>query len=76
MKLLDAHSIAQDIIYANKRVYEYRDKVGKQLVRVLSEHPVNQGVLSLLKLNRELTKDIAEKMQTGLSEYYQELYRS
>lgn len=39
LKIEDAHIIAQDIMYAKQKAFDYRDKVGKQLARVLSDAP-------------------------------------
>lgn len=35
LKIMSAHIIAQDIMYAKLRVFDYKDKAGKQLVCVL-----------------------------------------
>lgn len=40
IKMIDAFNIAQSMMYAKQLAYEYRDKAGKQLARVLSDHPV------------------------------------
>lgn len=74
LKIMDAHAIDQHMIYVKKRLFDYREKAGKQLVWVLSSISVNSSA-SASKTNGELTKDISEKL--GFFQgYYQELYAS
>lgn len=44
IKLIDALDIAQSVMYAKQLSYDYKDKAGKQLARVLSEHLVKSKV--------------------------------
>lgn len=39
LKLIDADQIAQEILYDKQRTFDYHNKAGKQLVRLLSENP-------------------------------------
>lgn len=41
LKVIDAVSIAQDVLYTKQRTYEHRDKPGRQLTRILSDRPFN-----------------------------------
>lgn len=68
-----AYGIAQDVMYAKQRAFEYRAKAGNQRAWVLSERAVSQGVLPWRKSDGEFTKDTIEKLEI-FANYYQELY--
>lgn len=42
VNMIDALDIAQFLMYVKQSAFEYRDKAGKQLARLLSEHPVRK----------------------------------
>lgn len=54
LKMLDARMIAQEMLYAKQRIFEYRDKPGKQLARVLSDSPTGRSILALKNQNGEM----------------------
>lgn len=37
VKPLDARGIAKDVMYARQRIFEYHDKPGRQLARILAD---------------------------------------
>lgn len=41
LKLLDAGEAAKYIMYARQHMFEYRDKPGKYLARILTEDEIN-----------------------------------
>lgn len=73
--MVDAAKIVQEVMYAKQRAYEYRDRAGKQLAQILSEHPVNSKPQPIITKKGDLTKNTTEKLQIFF-EYYQELYLS
>lgn len=72
IKLLDAVDIALSIMY--EHMYEFRDEPGKQLARLLSEHPINCKSLPMMKEDGDLTVDPKEKLEKFLK-YYEALYQ-
>lgn len=46
--MIDAVEIAESISYERQNDFEYRDKAGKKLARVLSEHPVKHKVTPMI----------------------------
>lgn len=73
LKLIDAINIAQDMLCAKQRTYEYTDKFDRQLARVLSDRSLIHKLLPLRKHDGELRKDISETFEIFIA-YYQELY--
>lgn len=63
LRMIDALDIAQSIAYAKQRIYEYRDKPGKQLAKVLSYHPVKCNPPVMLRANGEVTTKTKEKIE-------------
>lgn len=73
LKLIDAHGIAQSMLYANHRVFDYGNKVSKQLARVLADKIPVKGDSALRSLDGGLTKDIRGKFEVFV-DYCQDLY--
>lgn len=55
IKLIGVGDIAQSIMYAKQSAYNYRDKPGKQVVRLLSEHSSQHKMSPIIKEDREQT---------------------
>lgn len=73
--MIDALDIAQSVMYAKQRDFEFWDKAGKQFSRVLSEHPERRKEV-LMKLDSgELTTKAEEKLNIFVR-FYSELYKS
>lgn len=73
LKILDAQKMSQEILYAKWKVFDYRDKPGKQLAQVLSG-PLTKARVGHLKVeDGSCTDDIEEKLGI-LAKYYYSLY--
>lgn len=74
LKMINSVEIVQSILYARQNVFEYRDKAGIQLARLLSERPIKHKVTLMLSESGELTISIEEKLEI-FAKYYQRLYQ-
>lgn len=68
MKLLDSYQIAQEVLYANQKFFEYRDKPEKELARLLSDRPDNKG--RFLKVPLGDTKMDVQQQVAIFQEYF------
>lgn len=75
LNMINALDIAQSIMYAKQNAYEFRDKAGKQLARVLSEHLVKRKEFPMKLASGELTTEVEKKISIFVR-FYQELYKS
>lgn len=52
--LLDAHLIAKDIMFSRQHIFKFRDKLGRNLARILSEHPQKNHIPPMLQENGKI----------------------
>lgn len=73
LKLVHAHVIEQKVLYAEQKMFEYRDKDSKQLAHALQNQQVKK-VASIAKIYMgSHNRDIMEKLEI-FKEYYKKLY--
>lgn len=75
LKLIDARQISKSMLYARQILFEYSDRPGHRLARILVEHPVARTILKMKKPHGTLTLDTDEKVEI-LANYYETLYIS
>lgn len=72
IKLLDAHLAAKDIMYVRQHAFDFRDRPGKKLARVLAEVP--QKKLSIkMKMKDVKVTDQPDRNLEVLVDYYRAL---
>lgn len=72
--LIDIQSAAKDIMFSRQRLYEFRDRPGKNLAQILAEHSAKDLIPQMLQ-DGLYTNTIQGKLQV-FSDYYKELYTS
>lgn len=73
--MIDVLEIAQSLMYAKQTAFEYRDRAGKQLARLLSEHPVRKTEVPMRTASGGLTSNGGDKLKISV-EYYKGLYKA
>lgn len=61
--------IPQNMLYDKQGIFEYRDKPGKQLARVLSGTSVSRSIPALINQKGEEKKDDFEKLDVFVDFY-------
>lgn len=61
------------MLYAKQCIFDFQNRPGKQLARVLASPMLPHSFSSMRKPNGELTRDTLEKLQIFL-DYYSNLY--
>lgn len=75
LRMLDEHIAAADIMYANQKWFEFRDKSNRMLARSLEEHSYHKLVNKMRMANGTMTMNPVEK-SNSFAAYYETLYAS
>lgn len=71
--LMDAYYIAQDIMFSKQKIFEFRDKPGKNLARILSEKPRKTFLPPMRQSDGKLVDETIDKLRI-FHAYFNNLY--
>lgn len=61
------------LLYGKQQLFEYCDKPGKQLARILSEYTCSHGHMPVVDTERNIRQSTTEKLE-AFRDYFQKLY--
>lgn len=73
VNIIDVLDIAQSLIYAKQSAFEYRDKAGKQVARLLSEHSVRKRDVPMKREQGGLISTLEEKLKIFVKYYERQI---
>lgn len=62
LKLIDAHKLAKSLMQSRQRIYEFRDKPGRNLARLLEQHVEQIKIPNMRSTTVELITHPQEKL--------------
>lgn len=75
LRLLETHCIVREVLHAQQRLYEYRDKPDKQLARLLMDSEDQSWGGQRRFSDGTLTTTVEEKLEC-FAQFYEVLYTS
>lgn len=59
---MDAHYIAKDIMFSKQKPFEFRDKHGKNLARILSDKPRRMFLPPMRQQDGKIVDEVVDKL--------------